>query len=191
MERYRAKYDDLDLLDALAEPRHKIGDIAFVKSEAIKGLTTPVVIVGIDYDVAAASDGRKNSREYRQSPEYKTHLVDIRFNYEKLEPRDVVKRNLSSADIRNAFFECLDRVLTTTKMIIDECRCYDEDELISEDVAYKLVTAYIAHSMERISTLKHLSEATKRALAWPDPEMPVTVEDGHVKFLAVNQETGF
>ena len=29
------------------------------------------------------------------------------------------------------------------------------------------------------------------ALAWPDPEMPVTVEDGHVKFLAVNQETGF
>ncbi|HQQ66668.1 MAG TPA: hypothetical protein PLO55_11105, partial [Thermotogota bacterium] len=105
-------------------------------------------------------------------------LVDIRFNYEKLEPRGVVKRNLS-------------RVLTTTKMIIDECRCYDEDELISEDVAYKLVTAYIAHSMERISTLKHLSEATKRALAWPDPEMPVTVEDGHVKFLAVNQETGF
>jgi len=178
MERYRAKYDDLDLLDALAEPRHKIGDIAFVKSEAIKGLTTPVVIVGIDYDVAAASDGRKNSREYRQSPEYKTHLVDIRFNYEKFEPRGVVKRNLS-------------RVLTTTKMIIDECRCYDEDELISEDVAYKLVTAYIAHSMERISTLKHLSEATKRALAWPDPEMPVTVEDGHVKFLAVNQETGF
>ena len=168
MERYRAKYDDLDLLDALAEPRHKIGDIAFVKSEAIKGLTTPVVIVGIDYDVAAASDGRKNSREYRQSPEYKTQLVDIRFNYEKLEPRGVVK-----------------------KMIIDECRCYDEDELISEDVAYKLVTAYIAHSMERISTLKHLSEATKRALAWPDPEMPVTVEDGHVKFLAVNQETGF
>jgi len=42
MERYPAKYDDLDLLDALSEPRHKIGDIAFVKSEAIKGLTTPV-----------------------------------------------------------------------------------------------------------------------------------------------------
>jgi hypothetical protein len=35
MERYSAKYDDLDLLDALAEPRHKIGD---VKSEAINGL---------------------------------------------------------------------------------------------------------------------------------------------------------
>lgn len=170
MERYLAKYDDLDLLDALAEPRHKIGDIAFVKEEAEKGKTIPVMIVGIDYDVAAASDGRKNSREYRQSPEYKTQLVDIRFyfNYEKLEPRGVVK-----------------------KMIIDECRCYDEDELISEEEADKLVTAYAAHLMERISTLKHLSEATKRALAWPDPEMPVTVEDGHVKFLAVNQETGF
>ncbi|OQC28820.1 MAG: hypothetical protein BWX67_02236 [Thermotogae bacterium ADurb.Bin062] len=183
MERYRAKYDDLDLLDALAEPRHKIGDIAFVKSEAIKGLTTPVVIVGIDYDVAAASDGRKNSREYRQSPEYKTQLVDIRFNYEKLEPPFDTKGIENIKDI------LLGGVVK--KMIIDECRCYDEDELISEDVAYKLVTAYIAHSMERISTLKHLSEATKRALAWPDPEMPVTVEDGHVKFLAVNQETGF
>lgn len=121
--------DDLDLLDALAEPRHKIGDIAFVKSEAIKGLTTPVMIVGIDYDVAAASDGRKNSREYRQSPEYKTQLVDIQFNYEKLEPRGVVK-----------------------KMIIDECRCYDEDELISEEDADKLVTAYMANLKERIST---------------------------------------
>ena len=126
MERYRAKYDDLDLLDALAEPRHKIGDIAFVKEEAEKGKTIPVMVVGIDYDVA-----------------------------------------------------------------IDECRCYDEDELISEEEADKLVTAYVAHLMERISTLKHLSEATKRALAWPDPEMPVTVEDGHVKFLAVNRETGF
>ena len=168
MERYRAKYDDLDLLDALAEPRHKIGDIAFVKSEAIKGLTTPVMIVGIDYDVAAASDGRKNSREYRQSPEYKTQLVDIRFDYDRHEPRAVIKR-----------------------LVIDDCRCYDENELVSEEEAERIGNDYIQKLHERIDTLIRLHDATKRALAWPDPEMPVTVEDGHVKFLAVNQETGF
>lgn len=162
------KCDGLDLLDSLAEATYKIGDIAFVKEEAEKGKTIPVMITGVDYDVNAASDGRRNNSDYKQMPEYRTQLVDIRFDYDRHEPRAVIKR-----------------------LVIDDCRCYDEDELISEEEADKLVTAYVAHLMERISTLKHLSEATKRALAWPDPEMPVTVEDGHVKFLAVNRETGF
>ena len=162
------KCDGLDLLDSLAEATYKIGDIAFVKEEAEKGKTIPVMITGVDYDVNAASDGRRNNSDYKQMPEYRTQLVDIRFDYDRHEPRAVIKR-----------------------LVIDDCRCYDENELISEEEADKLVTAYVAHLMERISTLKHLSEATKRALAWPDPEMPVTVEDGHVKFLAVNRETGF
>jgi len=48
------KYDGLDLLDSLAEPQYKIGDIAFVREEAEKGKTIPVMVVGIDYDVNAA-----------------------------------------------------------------------------------------------------------------------------------------
>ena len=162
------KCDGLDLLDSLAEATYKIGDIAFVKEEAEKGKTIPVMITGVDYDVNAASDGRRNNSDYKQMPEYRTQLVDIRFDYDRHEPRAVIKR-----------------------LVIDDCRCYDENELVSEEEAERIGNDYIQKLHERIDTLIRLHDATKRALAWPDSEMPVTVEDGHVKFLAVNQETGF
>ena len=86
------KCDGLDLLDSLAEATYKIGDIAFVKEEAEKGKTIPVMITGVDYDVNAASDGRRNNSDYKQMPEYRTQLVDIRFDYDRHEPRAAIKR---------------------------------------------------------------------------------------------------
>jgi len=109
------KYDGLDLLDSLAESTYKIGNIAFVREEAEKGKTIPVMVVGIDYDVNAASDGRRNNSDYKQMPEYKTQLVDIQFDYDRHEPRAVIKR-----------------------MVIDDCRCYDENELVSEEEAERI-----------------------------------------------------
>lgn len=162
------KYDGLDLLDSLAEPQYKIGDIAFVREEAEKGKTIPVMVVGIDYDVNAASDGRRKNSDYKQMPEYRTQLVDIRFDYDRHEPRAVIKR-----------------------MVIDDCRCYDESELVSEEEAERIGNDFIQKMRERIDTLIRLHDATKHALAWPDSEMPVTVEDDRVKFLVNNKETGF
>ncbi|MDD3089470.1 MAG: hypothetical protein PHT95_05965 [Candidatus Omnitrophica bacterium] len=139
-----------EVLKALAEPRFKIGDIAFVKSEAEAiGKYVPVIITGIYYDMATAHYGYRKDLEYMQPPKYKTQLIHVRVNDNRGE-RSTVAKTIEFADIK----------------------CYSADELITEDAAEKLVTRGNKMAQEQFKSTLRMNEATLNVLAYPENEMP-------------------